>query len=310
MHPFVGVTGLPRLRVPPVLGGLPGVRADEPLDLVGRVALVTCAAEGIGRATAVALGARGARVVLVDVAEDLLDEATLLAGDDAHDAHAIVADVRDRVAMADAVREVRSRFGRLDVVVANAGVAPEAATLRTTDLDDFDRVVGVNLTGVMNTVHPAIDDVVATRGHVHVVSSVAAFAPGFGAASYGASKAGVEHIGRALRIELGPTGASAGVAYFGVVATSLVRRTFEEDPLGRRVETLMPAPVRRRISPEQAAASIVDGIEQRSARSIAPRLWEPYSLMREVMNRRLDEALRADARVQSVLAAVERRTRG
>src|SRR5690606_6913982 len=95
-------------------------------------------------------------------------------------AHGIGADVADRTQMDAAVAAVIERFGRLDVVVANAGVTPVPATLRTMDPADFDRVVAINLTGVFNTVHPALDHIVRRRGHVVVVSSCAAFAPGMG----------------------------------------------------------------------------------------------------------------------------------
>ncbi|MCX6400035.1 MAG: short-chain dehydrogenase/reductase [Propionibacteriales bacterium] len=301
--PLLSLLGLPGL---PAIPGVPAVlRADPRIELRGRVVLVTGAAEGIGRACAGAFVARGARVVLVDVAADLLR--TTVADLPAGQAHGIVADVRDRAAMAAAVEEATATFGRLDVVVANAGVTPLPATIRTTDLDDFDRVVGINLTGVVNTVHPAIDEVMARGGHILVVASVAAFAPGLGGVSYGASKAGVEQVGRALRIELGSTEATAGVAYFGVVATSLVRKAFDEDPLGREVDGLLPPPMRKRITPEQAAATIVAAVERRSARAIAPKVWEPYALMREVVNRRFDEALRASPRIHRIYAAIEER---
>lgn len=283
----------------------PWARDSDRIDPKGRVAFVTGAAQGIGFATAEALVARGARVVLVDVDGDALEKAVTALG--AQASHGVTADVRDRHAMADAVAEAVSRFGRIDVVVANAGVTPPLATLRCVDLDDFDRVIAINLTGVVNTVKLALEQVVEHGGHVVVVSSVAAFAPGFGGASYAASKAGVEQVGRALRIELGSTGATAGVAYFGVVDTALVKHAFDDDPLGHRVDRLMPAPIRHRITAARAAEVLVDGIVNRSPRTIAPLAWEPYSLFREVLNRWLDNLFRSDPRVQDILQAVERR---
>ncbi len=286
---------------------LPFRSKPEPLRLDGRVALITGGAQGIGLATAETLAARGARIVIVDVDQQGVDKA--VAGIGQPLAHGIRADVRDREAMADAVAQAVERFGRLDIVVANAGVTPVPATIRTMDLDDFDRVLEINLTGVVNTVAPAVDEVVAHGGHIVVVASVAAFAPGFAGVAYMASKAAVEQFGRALRIELGMTGATAGVAYFGVVQTSMVKNTLDDDPLGREIDTMMPFPLRRRISAAQAGKTIVDGITHRSARTIAPRAWGSYSLMREMVNRGMEDMLRADTRLHEVLRKIEQRNR-
>lgn len=286
---------------------LPFIGSSPALDLEGRVALVTGAAQGIGRATSESLASRGARVLLVDVDETGLAKAVASIG--RARAHGVRADVRDRDAMAGVVAQAVSRFGRLDVVVANAGVTPAPATIRTVDLDDFDRVMAINFTGVVNTVKPALEEVISHAGHVVVVASVAAFAPGVGAAAYMASKAAVEQFGRALRIELGITDATAGVAYFGVVDTALVHNAFDQDPLGHAVDMMMPPPIRKRITPEHAAKVIVDGIEARSAYTIAPKAWGPYLLMREVVNRGLEEVLQVDPRLRRVLFSIEERNR-
>jgi NAD(P)-dependent dehydrogenase (short-subunit alcohol dehydrogenase family) len=269
--------------------------------------MVTGAAQGIGLATAQELAARGARVVIVDLDQDGIDKAVLGIGSAL--AHGVRADVRDRAAMAGAVAQAVDRFGRLDVVVANAGVTPVPATIRTMDLDDFDRVLAVNLTGVVNTVAPAVDEVAARAGHIVVVASVAAFTPGFAGVAYMASKAAVEQVGRALRIELGITDATAGVAYFGVVDTAMAANTLDADPLGSEIDSMLPFPLRRRISAAHAAEVIVNGITHRSARTIAPKAWGPYSLMREAVNRSIEDALRSDSRLHALLRTVEQRHR-
>ncbi|MEC3916014.1 short-chain dehydrogenase/reductase [Nocardia sp. CDC160] len=277
----------------------------SPFRPEGRVALITGAGQGIGRALAEMLYRRGASVAVVDVDAEA---ATSVAAALGERALPVIADVADRAAMAEAIPQVAAYFGHLDIVVANAGVVPRPATLRTIDPADFDRVLGINLTGVFNTVHPALDDIIAARGHVVVVSSCAAFAPGMGGAPYMISKAAVEQLGRALRVELAPHGASAGIAYFGIVETEMTHATLDRDDLGRRIEALLPWPLSARITAEQAARTVADAIEKRAPQSISPVPWIPYALLRGLINRVLDFGLAHDPRVAALLRELERRS--
>ncbi|WP_405484182.1 SDR family oxidoreductase [Nocardia sp. NBC_00511] len=274
-----------------------------PLD--GRVALITGAGQGIGRELAVLLHRRGASVALLDIDARAV---TALAAELGERALPVIADVADRTAMAEAIPQVVAYFGRLDVVVANAGVVPRPATLRTIDPADFERVLAINLSGVFNTVHPALDHIIDSRGHVVVVSSCAAFAPGMGGAPYMISKAAVEQLGRALRVELAPHGASAGIAYFGIVETAMTHETLDQDELGRRIDALLPWPLNIRITAPQAARTVADAIERRAPQSISPRGWIPYSLLRGVVNAVLDSALTRDPRIHAIVHEVENRT--
>lgn len=217
------------------------------------------------------------------------------------------ADVRDRAALRAAVRQALDRFGGLDVVVANAGVAPSPATIRVMSDDDFDRVLGINLTGVYNTVRAGIEPIIANKGHIVVVSSVAAFSPGAGGSSYMVSKAGVEQLGRALRIELAPHGATAQIAYFGVVETAMTRDALDRDPLGRELDAKLPWPLNRRITAQQAAQSLVAGIASRAPSTIAPAGWQQYGWLRGTLNPVLDSQLAHDRGLQGLLRQLERR---
>ncbi|WP_410875894.1 short-chain dehydrogenase/reductase [Nocardia sp. A7] len=273
-------------------------------EVAGKVVLITGAGQGIGRELAEILYHRGAQVVVVDIdaaaARRAADELGL-------DTHSIGADVADRAQMSAAIQEVVRRFGRLDVVVANAGVTPVPATVRTMDPADFDRVIGINLTGVFNTVHPALDHIVSARGHVVVVSSCAAFAPGMGGSPYMVSKAAVEQLGRALRVELAASGASAGVAYFGIVDTAMTHDMLDTDELGKELDGMLPWPLNVRITAEYAARTIADGIARRAPRTIAPSGWEPYALLRGAINVVLDRKLAADTTVHGLIRAIEQR---
>ncbi|TCN49744.1 NADP-dependent 3-hydroxy acid dehydrogenase YdfG [Rhodococcus sp. SMB37] len=275
------------------------------LNLAGRVALVTGAAQGIGLSMARELLGRGARVVLVD-----RDEITLKRAAETLDANATfvaVADVTDRDAMADVLARSSEDFGPIDVVVANAGITPLPATIRTSNLAEFDRVMAVNLTGALNTIHPTLDGIVERGGHIVVVSSAAAFSPGLGGSAYMASKAAVEQVGRALRLELAHTGATVTVAYYGFVDTELARNTLDRDPLGARVGELLPWPMNRRVSPERAAAVTVRAIERRAPRVVTPRLWAVYSALRGIVNPLIDEWIVRNRTVHTLVDDLERR---
>jgi NAD(P)-dependent dehydrogenase (short-subunit alcohol dehydrogenase family) len=277
----------------------------ERYDLRGKVALVTGAARGIGLETARALGARGASVVLVDLDAGAAERAAA----QVHDARAmgVGADVTDRAAMQRAVAGAVERFGGVDVVVANAGIAPRAATMRAMAPESFERVVDVNLLGVARTVDAALPEIVRRGGHVVVIASIYAFANGAGVVPYAMSKAGVEALGRALRVELRQHGASASVAYFGWIDTEMVRRGIDADPLGRSMLQALPAPLRKRLAPSAAAEAIARGIERRSPRIIRPRRWALVSVLRGILNPLLDRGMESDARVQALTRELDAR---
>jgi NAD(P)-dependent dehydrogenase (short-subunit alcohol dehydrogenase family) len=274
-------------------------------ELGGKVALVTGGARGIGFATARALIARGASVLIVDQREqDAQDAAAQL-----HDARAIglAGDVTDRGAMQRAVAVAVERFGGLDVVVANAGIAARASTFRAFSTETFERVLDVNLTGVYRTVDAALPEIVRRRGHVVLVSSVYAFVNGVGEVPYAMSKAAVEQLGRALRVELAPHGASASVAYFGFIDTEMVHQGLDRDPLVKDMVASLPKPLNKRLRPSVAGESIVRAIERRQPRTFQPRRWALVSALRGVVGPLGDALLERDERVQAHVRALDAR---
>ncbi len=274
-------------------------------SLSGKVALVTGGARGIGFATARALIARGASVAIADL--DL--EATTRAASQLHDSRAIgvAADVTDRGAVQRAVAETVERFGGLDVVVANAGIASRVATFRAMPTETFQRVIDVDLFGVIRTVEAALPQVIERRGHVVVISSIYAFTNGVGVVPYAMSKAAVEQFGRALRVELAPHGASASVAYFGFIDTEMVHRALDADELADMMLKSLPRPLHKRLQPAVAGEAIVRGIERRQPRIIRPRRWTILSVLRGILGPLSDAAAERDQNAQALTRQIDAR---
>ena len=277
---------------------------SERYSVAGKVCLITGSARGIGYATANELHSRGAYVVLTDLDEEAVTRAAKSIGERAM---GIPADVTDTDAMESTVAKSVESFKRLDVLIANAGVAPPGASMRHTDPNLFERTVEIDLLGVWRSVHPALPQIVENRGHVVVISSVYAWVNGMFAAPYAASKAGVEALGRALRSELSVTGASASVAHFGFIDTEMVRQGFDTgDPLADRFADTFPDFMRKRLQPSDAARGVVDGIEKRAARIIVPRWWGVWFALRGVLNPIFDRAVERQEQYQSILRDADR----
>jgi NAD(P)-dependent dehydrogenase (short-subunit alcohol dehydrogenase family) len=267
-------------------------------DLNGKVALVTGAARGIGFETARQMHLRGASVAVLDLSAEEAREAAERIGPRAI---GIGADVADQNAMFAAVAEVVEKLGGLDVAVANAGIAQKQfATARGISGEEWERVFEVDLLGVWRTVRAALPQIVERRGQMVVVSSVYAFANGMGNSPYAVAKAGVEALGRSLRVELGPHGASASVAYFGWVDTKLVQDAFDQED-GGRIRELSPDFLLKRITPAEAGAGLVRGIEERAPRVFVPKWWRYISAFRGLINPLLDRRMESDAKTAALI---------
>jgi NAD(P)-dependent dehydrogenase (short-subunit alcohol dehydrogenase family) len=267
-------------------------------DPNGKVALVTGAARGIGFETARQLHLRGASVAVLDLDAERAGEAAERIGPRAI---GLAADVTDAGAMMASVAEVVERLGGVDLAIANAGIAQKNfTTVRSISGEEWERVFEVDMLGVWRTARAALPQIVARRGHLVVVSSVYAFANGFGNTPYAVAKAGVESLGRALRVELAPHGASATVAYFGWVDTKLVQDAFDQ-PDGDRVRDLSPDFLLKRITPDEAAAGLLRGIESRAPRVFVPKWWRYVSALRGIVNPLLDKRMESDAKTRALI---------
>nr|WP_020639704.1 SDR family NAD(P)-dependent oxidoreductase [Amycolatopsis balhimycina] len=207
----------------------------------------------------------------------------------------------------EAVAQAIERFGRLDVVIANAGLLAKAATLRNTPIGDLESTLAVNVTGVVNTVAAGLEAVIASRGQIVLISSVFAFVNGMGTIPYAMSKAAVEQLGRGLLVELAGHEVSVLTAYFSLVQTDMIAHGVDEDPMVLELLGTLPAPLLARITPTAAATAIADGLERRSSRVIRPALWRPVSALRGLLGPALDARFAADRRILDVLSRLDAR---
>jgi NAD(P)-dependent dehydrogenase (short-subunit alcohol dehydrogenase family) len=274
-------------------------------DLNGKVALVTGAARGIGFETARQMHLRGASIAVLDLDADQAGEAAERIGPRAI---GVAADVTDQGAMLASVAAVVEKFGGVDVAIANAGIAQSRlATARGISGEEWERVFEVDLLGVWRTARAALPQIVERRGQMVVVSSVYAFMNGMGNTPYAVAKAGVESLGRARRVELAPYGASATVAYFGWVDTKLVQDAFAQ-PDAARLNEFAPDWLLKRITPDEAGAGLVRGIEERAPRVFVPKWWRYVSALRGVINPLLDRRMEGDEKMAALLRDLDAKT--
>lgn len=244
-----------------------GMRSTQNPSLAGRRVLITGAARGIGAALAARLHERGARVALAGLEPEQLEAVAAACGD----APWHECDVTDPAQVESAVTRSVEALGGLDVVVANAGIAAQLPLVGG-DPTIMRRTMEVNVFGVYNTVRLAGPHVSHPSGYVLVVSSLAAAVrvPLLGA--YSASKAAVEAMGDTLRIEMRPSGARVGVAYFAELDTDMTRRGFDTQAAaaltgGGSVTPTTPL--------EVGIDALERGIARRSRRIVAPRWVGP-----------------------------------
>jgi len=189
------------------------------MRLSDRVAVVTGAAGGIGAATALELAAEGARVVVADVqpGDATVDAARRLGAD----AVFVPCDVSDQVAVDAMVAAAVERFGRLDVLVNNAGVSGGSTLAHETDVETWSRTLAVNLTGPFLCTRAAMPHLLASRGRVVNIASTYGLIGAPTAPAYCASKGGLVNLTRQLAVDYGPLGVRVNAICPGYIDTDM-----------------------------------------------------------------------------------------
>ena len=195
-------------------------------EVAGKVAVITGAADGIGRGMAEAFAAAGMKVVLSDVEEPALAETTQALRDDGADVHAVVTDVSKPEQVQALADESVRRFGAVDVLCNNAGIAMPTPSSWETSLDDWKWIIEVNLMGVIHGVRSFVPIMLEQGSESHIVNtaSIAGLVAGGDIASYAVTKFGVVALSEHLYLELEQAGAKTKVSVLcpGFVATNIM----------------------------------------------------------------------------------------
>jgi NAD(P)-dependent dehydrogenase (short-subunit alcohol dehydrogenase family) len=247
-------------------------------SVMGKTVFITGAARGIGAESARRLAARGAKVALAGLEPEELERVAAQCGTNAA---WFECDVTDWAALERAVEGAVERFGGIDVVMANAGIAAVGMT-RSMDPRAFERTLEINLMGVWRTVRTCLPHVIERRGYVLVIASLAAALHAPGMAPYAASKAGAEAFADSLRLELKHLGVDVGVGYFGFIDTDMVRGGDAHPAVGHlRQET--PGPITRTYPVSAVGRAVADGIEARRRWVVVPGWLRPLLVLRTAL---------------------------
>lgn len=262
------------------------LRTQRPrTSLTGKSVLITGAARGIGAELARRAAARGARVALVGLEPEQLAKVA----DELGPEHLWVeTDVTDADALAAAVRRTVETFGGLDIVVANAGIAP-LTTVMTSSAHALARTIEVNLIGAMLTTHAALPEIAKRKGHVLLISSAAAFTVLPGMSAYCAAKAGVERFGDALRLEVAYRGVTVASAHPTWIDTDMVRDTEAALPTFAETRKQLPGPLGAFTSVDACAEALVENLETRGRRVFVPGSVGVVSALRQMVTGALAE---------------------
>jgi 2-hydroxycyclohexanecarboxyl-CoA dehydrogenase len=222
--------------------------------MTARVAVVTGAASGIGRAVARHLLGDGFAVALLDRDGDGARAAAgELAPADGPRALGVGVDVADRPAVRAAIAAVRDELGPVTAIVTSAGIETTADVLDVSD-DDWDRTLAVNLTGTWTCVQAVVPDMLAAGwGRIVTISSAGAQTGAPRMAAYVASKAGVMGLTRALSVDLAPHGITVNTIPPSIIDTPMSRRAFGDERIAAMARR---TPVRRAGTPDDVAATV------------------------------------------------------
>jgi NAD(P)-dependent dehydrogenase (short-subunit alcohol dehydrogenase family) len=253
--------------------------------LRGQRILVTGGARGIGAALAERLASHGARLALVGLEPEKMKAVAGRCGE-----YTFVAecDVSNNDQVVETVNTAAEKLGGLDAVVANAGIAA-GGPLRVQDLRSWERVIEINLLGVMYTDRAALPHLERSHGYLLNIASTAAALRGPGMTAYCAAKAGVEALSDCLRIEMQPFGVQIGVAYYLFLDTDMVNDSEREMPLLQRAKAEMPRFLSRTYPLPPAIEETVAAIAERRRRVSYPPWFVRALAIRQLFASRASE---------------------
>jgi len=211
------------------------------MELKGKVAIITGGANGIGRETTLTFLKEGASVMIWDINKEKADETISLAGDLGKKVEFQEVDIRDYESVSDATEKTMEKFGKIDILINNAGITADS-TLKKMEPADWQKVIDVNLTGVFNCGKAvSLKMIEAGSGRIINTSSVVAHNGNFGQSNYVATKTGVIGLAKVWAKELGKYGITVNAVAPGFVETDMIKTVPEKvinaltgnTPLGR-----------------------------------------------------------------------------
>lgn len=222
--------------------------------LTGKVALVTGAARGIGRAVALRLAGEGAAVIVnYGGSREKAEETVKLIEEAGGEAWAVQCDVSDFTACGELAKNVLERYGRLDILVNNAGITRDGLIMRMSE-QDYDEVLNTNLKGAFNMIHHFSRSFLKQRsGKIINISSVSGVMGNAGQANYSASKAGLIGLTKSVARELASRGICVNAVAPGFVATDMTEGMPESAKDGMK----KMIPMGRMGAPEEIADTVV-----------------------------------------------------